>query len=97
MEDNNLLQCPNCGSHNFFIKYEATYIYSYNIDSDAPGLKNTEEFLPFMYDKREQKDAHQFLECKGCFMKFPVYLSQWNDKIGFNELQRALNNTNAII
>lgn len=97
MDDKNLLQCPNCGGHNFLIKYEATYVYSYNIDSNAPGYKNTEEFLPFMYDKREQKDARQYLECKECCLQFPCYLSAWDNKIGGQELQRAVNNTNNII
>ncbi len=96
MDDSNLLQCPNCGNHNFLIKYEATYVYSYNIDSNAPGLKNTEEFLPFMYDKREQKDARQYMECKECLQQFPFYLSEWDNKIGAQELQRAVKNINNI-
>lgn len=94
MDDNKLLQCPNCGNHSFLIKYEATYVYSYYIDSDAPGLKNTEEFLPFMYDKREQKDARQYLECKECSLQFPFYLSEWDNKVGVQELQKAVSNIN---
>ena len=88
----NFLVCPNCSGQDFLIKYEATYVYSYNIDSDAPGLKNSEEFLPFLFDKREQKDANQFLECKNCGKHFPCYLNEWNGKASLQELQRAVNN-----
>ena len=52
MSDTKLLVCPVCKSNNFLIKYEATYVYSYFIDYDAPGHKNTEAFLPYMFDNR---------------------------------------------
>ncbi|EMS72012.1 hypothetical protein [Ruminiclostridium cellobioparum] len=90
MNDEQLLECPNCKGHNFLIKYEATYVYSYNIDSDAPGFKNTGEFLPFMFDKREQKDAHQYLECKTCGNQYPCYLNEWDNKTGILKLQKAV-------
>lgn len=94
MSEEKLLVCPKCDGHNFLIKYEATYVYSYNIDSDAPGYKNHQAFLPFMFDKREQTDAHQFLECKACKAQFPCYLNEWDNKIGFQELQQAINKRN---
>lgn len=92
MNEKRILECPNCSGHNFQIKYEATYVYSYDIDSDAPGLKNTDEFLPFMFDRREQKDAHQYLECKSCQKQYPYYMNEWDEKAGIEELQRAVNN-----
>lgn len=91
MDKELLLECPACKGHRFIIKYEATYVYSYNIDSDAPGEKNTEEFLSYMFDKREQRDAHQFVECKECGKHFPFYLNGWDERIGIRELQKAVN------
>ncbi len=91
MKTEQIPACPSCSNHNFMIKYEATYVYSYCIDSNAPGLKNTYEFLPYMFDKREQKNSHQYLECLECGAQFPFYLNEWSDKIGFKELQQAIN------
>jgi hypothetical protein len=92
MSENNLV-CPNCSNSNFLIKYEATYVYSYIIDSDAPGLRNKDEFLPFMFDNREQKDTKQFLECITCGSKFRCYFNQWDNKIGLKTLQDAISHT----
>lgn len=89
MSENRLL-CPVCNNSNFLIKYEATYVYSYIIDSDAPGLRNKNEFLPFMFDNREQKDTKQFVECITCGSKFRCYFNQWDNKIGFKALQEAI-------
>ncbi|OPX44897.1 hypothetical protein CLHUN_14510 [Ruminiclostridium hungatei] len=85
------VKCPNCSSSTFLIKYEATYVYSYNIDSDAPGLKNTTGFLPFMFDKREQKDARQYLECQTCGRQFPYYLDV-DGKTGIDVLNKTVKN-----
>ncbi|PYG87617.1 hypothetical protein LY28_01989 [Ruminiclostridium sufflavum DSM 19573] len=84
------LVCPLCASTSFCVKYEATYVYSYLIDSDAPGIKNTEEFLPFLFDSREQKETKQFIECGKCGAKFNCYFNQWDNKIDITDLQSAL-------
>lgn len=63
--------CPICSSRNLTLRYEASYVYSYVIDADAPGLKNTEEFLSFLYDKRELKDDRTYIECNKCGTQFP--------------------------
>lgn len=91
MDRNIPAKCPNCSGSRFLIKYEATYVYSYNVDSDAPGFKNTTEFLPFMFDKREQKDAKQYLECQVCGRQFPYYLDV-DGKTGFDVLDKTVNN-----
>ena len=90
MSDTKLLVCPVCKSNNFLIKYEATYVYSYFIDYDAPGLKNTEEFLPYMFDNREQKETKQFLECGTCGSIYKCYFDKWDNKIDIKELQAAI-------
>jgi len=90
MSDTKLLVCPVCNSNNFLIKYEATYVYSYFIDSDAPGLRNTDEFLPFMFDNREQKETKQFLECNTCGSIYKCYFNHWDSKIDLKDLQAAI-------
>lgn len=90
------LKCPVCGSSQFMLRYEARYVYSYCIDSNAPGLKNDEEFLPFLFDGREQKEARQYIECDTCCSKYPCYFNQWDKSIGIRYLQDALRPENRI-
>ncbi len=68
---NNSYICPICNQCNLTLRYEASYVYSYVIDSDAPGLKNSEEFLSYLYDKREQKDTRTYIECNKCGTQYP--------------------------
>jgi hypothetical protein len=63
--------CPICNHSELTLRYEASYVYSYVIDSDAPGLKNSEEFLSFLYDKREQRDTRTYIECNRCGTQYP--------------------------
>ena len=80
MRDTKLLVCPVCKTNSFLLKHKATCVYSYLIDSDAPKLKNTDEFLPFMFDNREQIETKQFLECNTCGSNFMCYFNQWDKK-----------------
>ncbi len=73
---NNHLMCPICKSSKLAMKYEAKYVYTYMIDNDTPGLKNETEFLSFLYDKREQTEASQYIECGSCGTRFPCFYSQ---------------------
>ncbi|NLP30644.1 MAG: hypothetical protein GX363_05880 [Clostridiales bacterium] len=84
------LICSRCNSNSFEIKYEATYVYSYLLDSDAPGLKNREEFLSYMYDNREQKSSKQYIECRSCKTRYPCYYTEWKDDISVEGLQRII-------
>jgi transcription elongation factor Elf1 len=63
--------CPICNSSKLILRHEASYVYSYVIDSDAPGLRNSEEFLSYLYDVREQKDSRNYVECKTCGTQYP--------------------------
>ncbi|MCX7922977.1 MAG: hypothetical protein N3B21_13340 [Clostridia bacterium] len=94
MSTNHII-CPVCNSNKLIAKYEATYIYSYIIDSDAPGLKNTEEFLPYLFDTREQKEAKQYVECGTCGAQYPCYFTEGNKGIDFSLLQRAAHSDHA--
>lgn len=73
MEPNNIC-CPRCGGR-LELKYEATYEYSYVLDENAPGLHNQEAFLPYLYDRREQKKAEQFIACPRCGIRQPFVFS----------------------
>ncbi|HYH02711.1 MAG TPA: hypothetical protein VEC37_06385 [Bacillota bacterium] len=90
MNTSNLLICPSCQGQHFVLKYEAAYVYSYLIDTNAPGKHNNEEFLPFLYDNREQTKALQYLQCRDCGQKYPCYFNQWDQSIGVKVLQDAV-------
>lgn len=62
--------CPVCKSRELYFKHEASYVYSYALDSDAPGTKNAEIFSPFLYDRREQTESQEYVECKKCKSRF---------------------------
>lgn len=91
MADSNDLVCPNCHNNRFVVKYEASHVYSYVVDSDAPGRKNNEEFLSFLYDNRELTQSDQYLECRSCGRKFPCSFNVWNNSTSRKELQEAIN------
>lgn len=86
--DNKEIICPACKSSKLMIKYEAKYVYSYAIDNDAPGFKNTTELLPFMYDNREQTEAKQYIECNACGAQYPCFYSLGSNALDFKLLQK---------
>lgn len=62
--------CPVCKSKDLYLKHEASYVYSYILDNDVPGINNTEIFSPFLYDRREQTASHEYIECEKCKTRF---------------------------
>ena len=88
--ENNTLTCPVCKNSDFTAKYEAKYVYSYKIDSNAPGSNNREIFLSFLYDKREQEEAKQYIECNICKTNYPCFFTEGNRGIDYDALQRAI-------
>lgn len=82
--------CPICNNNHLILKYQATYEYSYVIDSNAPGINNTEELLPHLYDNREQKDTKQFIECSSCGTNYPCYFDKWTERINTETIQKAI-------
>mgnify|MGYP000849812441 CR=1 FL=1 len=78
--------CPVCKNKNLILKHEASYIYSYVMDSDAPGIKNSEIFSPFLYDRRDQTSSKEYIECTKCKTKYPYDV--------FKDLDKASNNEN---
>lgn len=90
MHHNTPIVCPVCNADHFTLKYQATYEYSYRIDSNAPGINNTTELLPYMYDKREQKGANQYIECTICGTTYPCYFDKWTEGITSKMIQQAI-------
>ena len=84
------LKCPECNSNKFYAKYEATYVYSYFIDSDKPGRNNKNEFLPFLFDNRELKDSKEYVQCCNCGKQYPCNFSENHKGIDFTILQKAI-------
>ncbi|HHU74695.1 MAG TPA: hypothetical protein GXZ28_08775 [Clostridiales bacterium] len=76
MKNNNKYICPVCKSKDLTLRYEASYVYSYIIDSDAPGLKNRDAFQSYKYDKRELKSDRDYIECNHCRSQFPSSLAK---------------------
>jgi ssDNA-binding Zn-finger/Zn-ribbon topoisomerase 1 len=69
--ENKRYVCPICGSKEMTLRHEASYVYSYIIDSNAPGLYNSDKFQSYLYDKREQKDSRNYIECNRCGTQYP--------------------------
>lgn len=90
MHHNTRIVCPVCSAEHFTLKYQATYEYSYRIDENAPGVNNTKDLLPYMYDKREQKDANQYIECNICKTNYPCYFDKWTEGITSKMIQQAI-------
>lgn len=83
------LSCPECNGRGFNAKYEATYVYTYAINTSS-SLNNAEENLPFMFDKRDQGSSKQYIECKDCGAQYPCSFKLDADKIHFTILQKAI-------
>lgn len=68
--------CPICNGSDLELKHEASYVYSYLIDSDAPGSKNSDVFLSYLYDRREQTESKEYIQCNQCGTHFsPAFLN----------------------
>jgi uncharacterized protein YbaR (Trm112 family) len=90
MLHNNRVVCPVCNADHFILKYQATYEYSYRIDANAPGVFNTEDLLPYMYDRRQQTDAKQYIECENCGTSYPCYFDKWEEGVTTQMIQEAI-------
>ncbi len=90
------LVCPLCHGGRFVVKYEVSHVYSYVVDSDAPGRRNNEEYLSFLYDELELTRSDQYLECRTCGAKFPCSFNVWNTDASLKELQDVINQTDSL-
>lgn len=88
---NKTLKCPNCGGDSFELIREATYIYTYEIDTlgKEPWLNETDAF-PFLFNNRKQINEKENLRCKNCSASFPCSLNKNNSEMKLVILQKAL-------
>ncbi len=85
------LVCPKCSGKNFEIKHEATYLYTYKIDTAIANLGNEQsENLPFLFDNREQTCYKEYIECNHCGKKYPCSFDKDNKTIDLTILQKAI-------
>ena len=85
------LVCQKCNGVYFKIRREATYLYTYTIDTPSTENSNENtEALPFLFDNREQVNSREYLECEQCGAKYPCALDELGGKIHFTILQKAI-------
>lgn len=85
------LFCPKCNSTYFTMKREATYLYSYKIDTPNTETRSKEsEGLSFLFDFREQLSDKEYLECEKCKARFPCDIKLADEHIDFTILQKAI-------
>lgn len=88
---NNPLTCPNCNDNFFQIKREATYIYTYEVNSPkAESMTKNLEEVPYLFENREQLNEKEYLLCKNCGTKFPCSLNKEKNNISLTILQKAI-------
>jgi len=85
------LVCPKCNSINFEIKHEATYLYTYKIDTINVNIDDEElENLPFLFDTREQTCFKEFIECNQCGSKYPCSFNIENQTVDLTIMRKAI-------
>ncbi len=85
------LICPKCSGIHFEVKREATYLYTYKLDTpDTEKWSKEEEALPFLFDNREEISSKDYLECEQCKERYSCDLDSQNSKIHFTILQKAI-------
>lgn len=88
---NESLICPKCGSNCFELIREATYLYTYDIDTleKQPWLNKSDSF-PFLFNNREQIKEEENLKCKKCSSIYPCSLNKANNEMKLVIIQKAL-------
>lgn len=91
MKINESLVCPKCKSKNFEIKHEATYLYTYKIDTANVNIDDEElENLPFLFDNRQQTCFKEFIECNQCGTKYPCCINIDNQTVDLTIMKKAI-------
>lgn len=87
----NPLKCPKCGGCNFELIREATYLYTYDLDSiNNETWLSKEDSYPFLFNNREQIKEEETLKCKKCSSTFPCSLNRDNKEMKLIILQKAI-------
>lgn len=91
MKIDRTLICPKCKGTHFTVKREASYLYSYHINTPAAEhWSKNDEALPFLFDYRERTRDKQYLQCEECKAQYPCDLDLTKDNIEFTILQKAV-------
>lgn len=91
MKLNESLTCPKCNGKNFEIKHEATYLYTYKIDTVNGNINGEEsENLPFLFDNREQTCFKEYIECNQCGTQYPCSFDKDNQTIDLTIMKKAI-------
>lgn len=80
----NSLTCPSCHGSNFEIKQEATYVYTYNVNSKVIGIQDEIiecEKSPYTFDNREQVSENKFIICKDCGESYSFFIDKIDGKV----------------
>lgn len=85
------ITCAKCNGTHFTVKREATYLYSYNLDTPESGQWSKDpEALPFLFDNRELVQSNEYLQCENCGARFPCSLDERNNTINFTIERKAI-------
>lgn len=91
MKVNQSMMCPKCNGNHFVVKREATYVYTYKINTtDAESCTDKTEALPYLFDSREETDSTQYLECQQCRAHYPCSIDSDDKGIKFIIMQKAI-------
>ncbi|GCD12350.1 hypothetical protein [Clostridium tagluense] len=91
MKINESLKCPKCNNKNFEIKHEATFLYTYKIDTVNETIaEEGSENLPFLFDNREQTCFKEYIECSTCGSKYPCSFDKDNQTIDLTIMKKAI-------
>ena len=88
---NETIICPKCHSKNFEIKHQATYLYTYKIDTMNANADDIEsQNLPFLFDNREQTCFKEYIECNQCGIRYPCSIDTANQTIDLTIMRKAI-------
>lgn len=91
------LVCPKCTGRCFEVKREATYVYTYMVNTPVmENLSENREGLSFLFDRREKTNSKEYLLCLGCGSKYPCSLEEHDDTVKFTILQKAIRADNVV-
>ncbi|WP_066498056.1 hypothetical protein [Abyssisolibacter fermentans] len=92
MKKANNFICPNCNSPMISLKKEATYLYTYNIDSNDRFKKTN--LIPFIFDNRMRLEMHEYIQCENCGKKFQFKIDNEDNRIQLTIEKKALQSNN---
>ena len=91
MKINESIVCPRCNSKDFQMKHEATYLYTYKINTLNISIDDEEsENLPFLFDNREQTCFKEYIECNHCGTRYPCSFDKNSQTIDLTIMKKAI-------